>query len=311
MRTDENIFDINLCDSVATHELKTLPSIAGIFAKAICLSFIRSNRFKKNLKMEKHCLKSNAFRPDPEIVEKYCRVCGFDKHLGILPVSFIQPMFIKLLGKYITSSFFPFKPIGLIQIYQSFEWHRPVRLEEALDLSCELEQIQTAPKGFLTDFLLTARVADEIVWQGTARYLLKMKTQRAAAKKKKEDKQLKEQETIIVPADIGRQYAAASGDYNFHHLYPFLARMFGFKSAIAHGMWSMARCIASLDRAFDIRAKGRVEVSFKLPIFLPAVTALYFDNPGSEDKSVQTVNFRLKDDQKKRPHLEGRLYIKT
>ena len=47
--------------------------------------------------------------------------------------------------------------------------------------------------------------------------------------------------------DLGRRYAAISGDYNPIHLGALSAKLFGFKQAIAHGMWSKARCLAALD----------------------------------------------------------------
>ena len=50
-----------------------------------------------------------------------------------------------------------------------------------------------------------------------------------------------------VPGDIGRRYAAVSGDRNPIHLYPLTARAFGFPRAIAHGMWLKARTLAALE----------------------------------------------------------------
>ena len=47
--------------------------------------------------------------------------------------------------------------------------------------------------------------------------------------------------------DIGRRYGAVSGDRNPIHLYPLTARLFGFRRAIAHGMWTKARCLAALE----------------------------------------------------------------
>jgi len=71
-----------------------------------------------------------------------------------------------------------------------------------------------------------------------------------------------------VPADIGRRYAEVSGDRNPIHLHPLTARLLGFRRAIAHGMWTKARCLAALEgRLPDAYT---VDVRFKLPVFLPA-----------------------------------------
>jgi acyl dehydratase len=74
-----------------------------------------------------------------------------------------------------------------------------------------------------------------------------------------------------VPADIGRRYAAVSGDRNPIHLFGLSARVLGQPRAIAHGMWTMARCLAALQGTLP--AAYTVEVAFKLPLLLPATVA--------------------------------------
>ena len=57
-----------------------------------------------------------------------------------------------------------------------------------------------------------------------------------------------------------------SGDHNPIHLHALSAKALGFPRAIAHGMWTKARCLASL-RLPDAFA---VDVRFKKPILLPS-----------------------------------------
>ena len=38
-----------------------------------------------------------------------------------------------------------------------------------------------------------------------------------------------------------------SGDHNPIHLYPLTAKALGFRRQIAHGMWSLARCVAAVE----------------------------------------------------------------
>ncbi|GGS54674.1 MaoC/PaaZ C-terminal domain-containing protein [Streptomyces griseoviridis] len=65
--------------------------------------------------------------------------------------------------------------------------------------------------------------------------------------------------------DLGRRYGAASGDRNPIHLHPLTARLFGFPRAIAHGMWTVARCLAEhgTPEAVTVRAE------FRAPVLLP------------------------------------------
>ncbi len=61
-----------------------------------------------------------------------------------------------------------------------------------------------------------------------------------------------------IPSDIGRRYAAVSGDSNPIHLYNFTAKLFGFPRAIAHGMWTKAKCLSM----YEGRLPDAFEVEF-------------------------------------------------
>ncbi|GAB2464309.1 hypothetical protein GCM10027162_68820 [Streptomyces incanus] len=65
--------------------------------------------------------------------------------------------------------------------------------------------------------------------------------------------------------DTGRRYGAAAGDRNPVHRHPLTARLFGFPRAIAHGMWTVARCLAArgAPEAVTVRA------GFEAPVLLP------------------------------------------
>src|SRR5204862_5918164 len=75
-----------------------------------------------------------------------------------------------------------------------------------------------------------------------------------------------------IPGDIGRRYAAVSGDRNPIHMHSLSARLFGFPSAIAHGMWTKARCLASFEgRTPDAFT---VDAAFKSPLRIPGKATL-------------------------------------
>ena len=80
-----------------------------------------------------------------------------------------------------------------------------------------------------------------------------------------------------LPGDLGRRYAAVSGDHNPIHLYPITAKALGFPRQIAHGMWTMARCVAALENRLPDAV--RVDVAFKKPVLLPGLGGVRLD-PG-------------------------------
>ncbi len=73
-------------------------------------------------------------------------------------------------------------------------------------------------------------------------------------------------------ADLGRRYAAVSGDRNPIHTARADGQAFGFPSAIAHGMWTKARALAALEPAAR-RVHRRRAVS--RPIALPGTSRLH------------------------------------
>jgi hypothetical protein len=76
------------------------------------------------------------------------------------------------------------------------------------------------------------------------------------------------------------------------------AKPLGFRAAIAHGMWTKARCLAALEsRLPDAFA---VEVRFRKPIFLPAKVAFL---SGGEEQ----IDFAVRDSKRQTPHLDGRV----
>lgn len=287
------------------------PFMGFIFLKALLVVPFRSNTIKNDAVVNKTSIMLKNFLPNRELIKRYKQVCSFPENRpDIIPISYLQTVFTGLLGKFITSSFFPLNPLGLIHIFQSFEQSRPVAANEILDLACTLKSIKKTEKGIETAFDLKVVSHDKLVWHGLSIFLTKSRKKRKEKKKhggKKNENMLEKKESILVPSDIGREYAKVSGDYNPHHLYPVIAHFFGFKKTIAHGMWSLARVIASLEKEFYIHNKAVVEASFKLPIFMPATITLGYESQYNKEIHGNLVHFELRDMQKGLPHLKGQL----
>ena len=91
--------------------------------------------------------------------------------------------------------------------------------------------------------------------------------------------------------DLGRRYAAVSGDRNPIHLSAPTAKAFGFPRAIAHGMWTKAHGVAAL----DLPGAFTVDVEFRRPILLP----------GRVTFAAGEAGFSVRDADDGTPHLEG------
>ena len=60
--------------------------------------------------------------------------------------------------------------------------------------------------------------------------------------------------TWQLTTQAGPQFAALNGDINFIHLHPIIARLFGFRSNIAHGMYLISKAIAAMQHGKHRRA---------------------------------------------------------
>jgi acyl dehydratase len=80
------------------------------------------------------------------------------------------------------------------------------------------------------------------------------------------------------------------------------AKALGFPRQIAHGMWSMARCVGALENRLPDRV--RVDVAFKKPIFLPGRVA-FGSRRLSEPESGADYAFSLTNPKSGAPHLAG------
>jgi acyl dehydratase len=103
-----------------------------------------------------------------------------------------------------------------------------------------------------------------------------------------------------LPAQLGRDYAKASGDFNPIHLHALSAKAFGFPRAIAHGMWTLGRTLAALQPSKQLGA-ANVQGDFKSPILLPAETTLW-----TAALSATGRDFEVRDLAGERLHLRGR-----
>lgn len=91
-----------------------------------------------------------------------------------------------------------------------------------------------------------------------------------------------------VPEDTGRRYARLAGDFNPIHQHAVAARLFGFKHAIVHGMYTLARGAAEC--ADDLPAAPfTLECTSKRPVFLPS-TVVFEARRGADD----AVSFQVR-----------------
>jgi hypothetical protein len=222
----------------------------------------------------------------------YDRVCGF-RLRDTLPATYPHVLVFPLALELMTATDFPFGVLGLVHVANRIEVVRPVDAGERLDLSVRAGGLRPHDRGTQFDLIGEASVGGELVWCDRSTYLHRSGSGSRGSRSSCDPPVASA--VWRVPGDIGRRYARVSGDSNPIHLHPLPAKLFGQPGAIAHGMWTKARCLAALEASLP--ASYAVDVRFKLPLPIPAKVGFSFDG---ERFSVHGVGTG-------KPHLEGRL----
>jgi len=231
-------------------------------------------------------------------VDAYARVCGFPTK-DTVPFTYPHMLAFGLHMAIMTDPAFPAPAIGTVHLENSITGHRPISVGETLSVSASVGAPRPHAKGRVFDFEVEVHDTDgALVWESTSSYLRRGKGDPDAPAGRTFPDAPANGTVWKLPADLGRRYAAVSGDYNPIHLYPLTAKALGFPRQIAHGMWTLARCVASLESWLPDAAT--VEVAFKKPVLLPTSVAL-----GSAPVEGGYA-FALTDPRTGAPHLAGR-----
>lgn len=226
-------------------------------------------------------LERRAVQIEADRLAAYNRLCGFPIR-DRLPATYLHNIAFPLAIELMTDRRFPFAPLGMIHLGNRIEQLRPVGIAERPDV--RLWADGAGPHRAGTSFTVhgEASVDGEVVWRDDSLYLAPgagaqtggngngQGSQRASGAARRSGFPPAPQPEAIweLPADIGRRFASASGDRNPIHLSSLTARAFGLPSAIAHGMYLKARCVAALDAGLPDAFS--VEVRFRRPARLPS-----------------------------------------
>jgi MaoC like domain len=238
----------------------------------------------------------DSFKVDQKHLKAYNEVCGF-KNNGYIPAIYLAVLSQSLQMHMMTTEAFPFAILGLVHIRNQIKQSRKVGTNELLTLSCKFGELQPHDKGMQFDFITTAKVGNEVVMEGITTYLARQKTNVKAAPKLVDNKTPAYELNAEwnVSENTGRRYALTSGDFNLIHIHAITAKAFGFKQAIAHGMWSKAKVLASLNLPDAYEA----DVWFKLPMYLPSKVEFLTAQEGKD------TEFVIRNSKNKKPHVSG------
>ena len=289
---------------MATRTLESPPSILPLYARAAApmipgaslLPFV-PGRGSEIPEIE---LELAGVRPDPEKVAAYAKVCGFALR-DHLPPTYPHVLAFPLHMAVMADGAFPFGAVGLVHVENRVVQHRRIGIGEELAIRVRPTKLEPHPKGRTFSLITEALVDGEPAWQSTSTMLRRDNSPTGPVKDDGGELQEspKADATWKLAGDLGRRYAAVSGDRNPIHMHAWTAKPLGFSRAIAHGMWTKARCLAALEsRLPDAFA---VDVRFRKPILLPGRVEFSSASDGDE------IDFAVRDAKRDTPHLDGRI----
>lgn len=255
--------------------LDALPSLGPLYARAV----LPRRRPGDPAAVGRRAVLVPRVVLDRERVAAYARVCGFGLSETV-PVTYPHVLAFPAQVHLMVTQ--PFPPLlGLVHVRQSVRSQAPLPVGSTVSVRAWAGEVLAHPRGLTVDLHAQVRAGGpdgDPVWSGTSRYLRRGPTPDGLDAPHDGDLPAPQgASTAIWPvgADTGRRYAAVSGDVNPIHLSALSARPFGFRRAIAHGMWTMARTLAVLGP----RAPAPLDatVAFGSPVLLPSTLALTVD----------------------------------
>ncbi|MGC4109762.1 MAG: MaoC/PaaZ C-terminal domain-containing protein [Nocardioides sp.] len=240
---------------------------------------------------------------DPATVAAYAKVCGFTLR-DALPPTYPHVLAFPLHMAVMADGDFPFGAVGLVHLENRIVQLRPIAATEELTIRVRPTKLLDHPKGKTFTLVTAVSGADgETAWESVSTFLRRGKGSegtRAPEPFPTVPEQTPASAEWRLDGGLGRRYASVSGDRNPIHMHALAAKPLGFPAAIAHGMWTKARCLAALEsRLPDTFA---VDVRFRKPVLLPARVEF-----ASETLDDASIAFTVRDAKRNTPHLDGRI----
>jgi acyl dehydratase len=223
-----------------------------------------------------------------------------------VPITYPFALSFPALMSLVTGFDFPFAAMGSIHTENHITQYRPIAVTDTVGVRVHAENLREHRKGLLVDLVTDVSVGGDFrdpAWHQVTTFLHLQRTSLSDEPKPPPQKEPKlpppSAVLRITPSQI-RRYASIGGDHNPIHTNTIAAKLFGFPTVIAHGMFSAAAVLANIEAR--IPDQVRYSVRFGKPVLLPATAGLYIDERNSSPPGWELA---LRNIAKGYPHLTG------
>ncbi|MEU3253681.1 MaoC/PaaZ C-terminal domain-containing protein [Streptomyces sp. NPDC006997] len=262
--------------------LNDAPALAPLLARGALFSPFK--RPRSGAAFPRTRLVLPGVRVDLARLAAYERVCGFPAPGDdALPLTYPHVLGFPLAMSLMSGRDFPLPLLGLVHTTLAVSRYATLPATGTYDISVYVDQLASHRRGTQATVVTQMERDGELVWESSSTYLSRHHRPAAPADGDSAAPPLPALRRTLptraewrLGADLGRRYGAVSGDRNPIHLHPLTARPFGFRRPIAHGMWTVARCLAAHGTAEAVR----VRAEFRAPVPLPGVVRYTADDEG-------------------------------
>jgi hypothetical protein len=188
----------------------------------------------------------------------------------LFPHTVLGPLHLAML----THKEFRLNLLGSVHLRNHLIQYQPLDPAGTYDVELRLETYRRRPKGIEFDLETTLKLANDPVWVSVSTFFV-----RSAVTGEDEVSPLSqvvedigddavERFAFDVNGWTGKKFGLLSKDINPIHMSSVLAKIFGFKRDLVHGMWSLARVSSSLIEKGDMAGPLRIDALFKGPIYM-------------------------------------------
>ena len=214
---------------------------------------------------------------DRSNVADYAAVTGL-RYGDHVPLTYPFTLTFPIVMSLVTGFDFPFAAMDAIHMENDITQYKPISVTDTVDVKTHAENLREHRKGLLVDLVTDVDVGSDTAWRQVTTFLHQQRTSLSGEPGPEPRKQPKLPPPngilSITPGQI-RRYASVGGDHNPIHTNPIAAKLFGFPTVIAHGMFSAAAVLANIEG--QLPEAVRYSVRFGKPVVLPAKAALYVD----------------------------------
>jgi acyl dehydratase len=214
---------------------------------------------------------------DPANVAEYAAVTGL-RFGDTVPLTYPFALTFPSVMSLVTGFDFPFAAMGSVHIENHITQYRPIAVTDTVGVGVHAENLREHRRGLLVDLVTDVNVGNDTAWHQVTTFLHQQRTSLSDEPRPEPAKQPKlpppNAVLRITPGQI-RHYASVGGDHNPIHTNPIAAKLFGFPTVIAHGMFTAAAVLANIEG--QLPDAVRYSVRFGKPVVLPARAGLFVD----------------------------------